>query len=172
MTITLNSSIICGLQWTQKSTDNSVSTLTDAGSISIADGDIQSGSGLTKANTIWHNTSTLSAGGSDTIDLSGLTRELFGDSYDISLIGGVVKSVSINNISSGDISWDFSIANAFDGPLSGGTDSLNIPGRSAVSVSNVRDGWPVSSSQRYIKISDIDSSGCVYEIAVLAVTGI
>ena len=170
MAITLNSTIYSGISWTQKSVE-SVSTITDAGSM-VLNGDLQNGSENNCANVLWHDKQTLSAGGSDTIDLSGLTRTLFNDSYDISFIGGTIKSVTINNVGTGDISWDFNTSNAFNSPLIGGTNSIHIPGVSAVTVSNMRSGWTVDASHRYIKISDIDGSGSLSEFAIVGVTGI
>ena len=170
MSITLNSTVYAGATWTEKSTTD-ITVLTDAGTLTI-DGDLQFGSGNNQINTVWHDTQTLSVSGYDTIDLSGLTRNLFGDSYDISFIGGVIKSLSVNNIGTGNIAIDFSVTDAFNGPVRGGTGLLDVPGRSCSELSNMRSGWAVSASKRYIQISDVDGSGSPYEIAILGVTGI
>jgi len=170
--VTLNSNINAGLTWTHKSITD-ISTLTDAGELAL-DGDMQHGTGYNQSNILWHYSSTLESGGNETIDTFSLTKTLFYDSFTISLSGAIIKCLTINNISSGDMELIFDpgiIANPFNGPVRGGTGTIDIPAKSAIVLSNTRQGWPVNASQRYLYVNDTDGSGCTYEIAILGVTG-
>jgi hypothetical protein len=136
-----------------------------------------SGTGVTQINTIWHNTSSLANGLEDIYDLTNLTQTLFGNTSTVDFTDGVVKGISISNESSGTIGTDFIVfgpsgaENPFSSPF-GGKDDANIPIYPSGSFGFINriNGYPVTVSEKNIRVANSGASTAHYDIAIIGVT--
>lgn len=169
MSITTEATLTATLAWVQTDREQSGTTITDNGTISYSKS-FTDGDGDAEINRVWHDVRTLASGGSDSFDLTALTREVFGGSTSVSFSGGSVKAIMIENLSeniASDIRFLVSGASAFSGPFGYNNTEVIIKPLSPFLIANRLDGWPVDLLQRTFVIQDIGGSGVEYEISII-----
>jgi len=167
MALTTVSTIISKLDWQQTITQNG-QTQTDSGSI-LLPFTLSSGTGTRQVNGVWSDTRTLSSGGTDSLDLSALVRNVLGGSYNVNFTNIKAFTIKNNDTVAG---FTFSLKVTGDGfgePFGYPTGTLEIPPSSALIRMNPYDGWTVPSGSK-LYLHD-GGSGCSYNIAIVGVTG-
>lgn len=178
MSISTFAELINSLTFKQTSQE-SLAELTDTGSIDAVS-ILENGSGLGEINSLYHDSITIPGSGATTIDLSQLTRRMFGSSFQISLQGGSLKALIITNNGSG-ISQDLELRATGNGyfadlwSISGGVGNNNlrqvIKPKGSYSNANPLDGWSVTSNNKLLEIANLYSGEIPVKIALVGVSG-
>ncbi len=167
MAITTTSSLRVELNWTQTDTGLGDNQARDSVTMSRTT-QLTDGTGLSQANKVFYGTGLLAPGGSDTIDFQNLSRNLFGNNISLSLDGGWLKFLSVENTSTGAnqfIELDNTIAQG----QTGYAQSTVIPiyPSGIMAFSNPLSGWVINSSNRYVRIND-GGAGSTFEIGIVS----
>lgn len=169
MAITTQATLTATLAWVQSDTDREGTTITDSGTLTYSK-TFEDGNSDSQINRLWHDVRTLPSGGTDSFDLTALTREVFGGNTEVSFSGGSIKAILIENLSSdlaSDIRFLASGAAAFTGPFGYNDTEVIIKPLSPFLIANRLDGWDVGLLHKNFSIQDIGGSGVQYEISVI-----
>lgn len=151
------------ITWTQQ--DSS------AGNLIIDQGEIEyqkifsSGTGYGKVDVVFYSTGTVQPASSNTVDLFNLTRTIFGSVSSISLSGGKIKSLNIENLNTGNIlEILFTGSNPFTMNIIG--SGINLYPNSYYSTTYL-SGYQIYPSNRYFYLRNQSATGIIYQICVL-----
>ena len=170
MAIKTTASVNSSSSWQQTSTDGHISA-TDIGSFS-SDVFLNSGTGSSEINSVWHETGSLSSGVTESFDLTLLTLPVLGTSLSQSFSGGNIKAFQINNletvqgssftfVATGDYSWS--------DPF-GGSGRIDIHPSSSMQLTHSTTGWPVHPNKTFQLVDG--GGGSSYEIVFMGATGL
>lgn len=146
-----------------------LSTVADAAALSH-ERSLADGTGADQADKIWHATRTLAGSAHDDLDLTALTRTLFGSALSISL--AKVKAILIINTSTvaGEMLRVGGAASApFASPFNGASASVvEVGPDSALLLANNKDGWTVTDgSADLLRVANPNGTSVTYKIAIL-----
>lgn len=170
MSIRTTGSLSADVTWTQIE-EATLTKISDIGQVSN-DLTLTDGTGNRQNDAIWHDVRTLPAGSSENFDLTSLTRILFDQSGPMSFVN--VKGIIVKNraVTIGEnLSIKATGTTAFDEPFYGGSGNIPIYPMCALPLQNYIAGWNVSSLHKIVSIFNDSSTGIIYEIAVIGVTG-
>jgi hypothetical protein len=148
-----------------------LSRISDVGSVS-ADISLPDGTGNQQINTIYHLSGVLPSGGSFTLDLLDLSRDIFQET--VSVLFTKVKGIIIKNTST-TVGHNITVAatglNSLTDLFNGGSGNFPVFPLGAFVQSKAIDGWSISPSNRYLSIIDSGGFGTGYEIAIVGNSG-
>jgi len=156
------------LKWNQTEALD-LSSVDDVASINFTVS-LANGTGDNQVNELWHDSRSLSAASNDDLDLTALTRTIFGTSVTSSF--SILKAILIHNTSTtdgDDLYIDSSVSNSIVTPFNASaTSKIEIPASSPLVLANVLSGWAVTSGTADILRITNDGAGSVdYKIALL-----
>jgi hypothetical protein len=169
MAINTTASFEAGLSWTQVD-DTGGNTADNIGFKRRVNFDNGTGNG--QVDTVWLTTGTLAASASVQFDLYNLTRSLLGGTMSITFNPGNVKSLYVENVSTGNgqhFLYNSTGSNGFRGPSNGAGVSLPVFSSGALSFVNAVSGYPVNASNRYFDLRD-GGLGSSYRIGIVGVS--
>ena len=115
----------------------------------------------------WHlENQTLMNGASVTYDLTALTRTLFEDALEITLVE--VKGIIIYNKSTNNslITVGNAAANPWRGPFGAADHTIGVPESSALPLSHPTDGWGVHAGNKNLKLA-ASNGAATFDIAIV-----
>ena len=174
MAITRSVTTASSTSWneTDVSAVSSSNEFKDVGSYQYAKNYIDSSSGNSAVDVIWHDRLSIS-GTKTTLDLQALTSKLFSTSITKSLSG--LKDLYIENSTTGlGRTANIHMTGIFGltGLVNGGSGNLTIYPGSHLHYNNFLVGWLVSTGNKEITISDDSGSGVVIDVFLCGTSGI
>ena len=125
------------------------------------------GNGDGQAEAVWHDEDqTLLSGASTTLDLTGLTRTVLGDTNTVTFLK--VKAVLIvsHDTSTGELLVGDAASDQWAEPFGADGDRVVVPPDSPLLLSNRKTGWTVDASNKNLKLAASDGD-VDYSIAVI-----
>lgn len=126
------------------------------------------GSGVSQIDAAIKATGLIPSGGTQQLDLTSISRTLFGVTYTVPFSG--IKAIQVNNLatSSGlDLNIRATGSNAFTNLFNGGSGNLLIKPYSAFAYSDPYGSLRTSPTQRLISIRNTSNSGVNYSVTVM-----
>lgn len=168
MALSLSSVVTVKAEWNQTDTQQSNSRYSDIGSVNYATGLNSTNSQI---NLIHHDIRTIPSGQqSEILDLFALSRSLFSGTNTVNFSGAGIKTIAIENISSG-VGRDLTIRNTglagFGEPF-GYSTGFPVPALSPEIRHNHLSSWSVHTGARYLNINNQNTGQTLgYEILIL-----
>jgi hypothetical protein len=170
MSIRTTGNLFAEITWTQIE-EASLTKISDIGQVT-QDSTLTNGTGNSQADAIWHDVRTLPQGSSESFNLTSLTRILFEQEGSMSFVN--VKGIIVKNRSE-EAGENLAVlatgSTPFDEPFNGGSGNMPVYPLCSLPLLNYIDGWLVDTNNKSISIVNNGSTGIVYEIAVIGVTG-
>lgn len=167
---TLNADVAASIRWVLNE-ELDLSTVSDSSKLDFAVS-LADGSGNNQVDAIWHDERTVAGGAQDDLDLSNLTRTLFGAAVSVALAR--VKAILIVNRSTApgdDLTIGAAPANAFAGPFDGSATAKVVCGAdSALVLCKKVDGWDVTGTSKILRIDNPQAGAITYRIVILGVS--
>lgn len=170
MSLINTANISAGISFTAVET-NSLSRITDIGSV-LSDISLTQGTGNSECDCVFHAIRTASGNGSDTLDLTSLSFTLFDQIGTLSFhnVKGIV--FKNNSESTGDVLAVVATGtNPFKSPFNSSSGNIPIYPTASVLFNNPIVGWTVDSTHKTISVTNSGSSGLLYEVCIVGVTG-
>lgn len=167
MADTLQSQIVASLRWLLEDDAGP----TDNDKLEFSSGTIEDGVAVDTCDVRWYSgTRTILAGANDDLDLTALTKTIFGGTLTTTF--AKVKAILIVNLSTttGEVLvLRANVANAFLGPFDGITTvRLVIGPDSPTLLASKKDGWAVTNgSADVLRINNPGATSISYKIAIL-----
>lgn len=149
-------------------TGDNISLGTQKGNLPFhADLIIGSGTGANQSDLCYYNTRTLSASGTENLDLAGGLTDPIGDTLAFVEVTAILVRAAAGN--GGNIVIGGAGSNTFDGPFDDSSDKINIPAGQAFLVTNLGAGWAVTAGTGDILLVENDDSGAAasYDIVIV-----
>ncbi|MBN2476900.1 MAG: hypothetical protein JXB62_19995 [Pirellulales bacterium] len=128
------------------------------------------GNGDNQAEAVWHTENeTLSDGTSTTLDVSALTRTIFGETLALTLLTVRALLIVSHAASEGELLVGDAAADPWSEPFAADGDQLAVPPGSPMLLANRKTGWPVDASNKNLKLS-ASGGDVVYSIAIVGTT--
>ena len=171
MTTTLRSTIHAELGWTWRDRSGSAA-ITNSNRLRSVE-DLADGHDAHQADATWDAVDqSLSAGGSTTLELDALERELFGDTIYVSLLK--VKAILIvnkNTSGSGYLLVGDASTDEWHAPFGAAGNRAKVPPGAPLLLANPQEGWDVEASASNLKIAAVGDT-VLFDIAILGtITG-
>jgi len=123
-----------------------------------------------QAEAVWHvEDQTLLDGASTTVDLTALTRTIFGETFTITLL--TVRALLIVNKSTGGgvlLAGD-AAADQWSEPFGADGDQITVPSDSSLLLGNRQTGWSVDDSNKNLRLA-ADGDDVTYSVAIVGTT--
>jgi len=123
-----------------------------------------------RAEAVWHlEDQTLLNGSGTTLDLTALTRTIFGETFTFTLL--TVRALLIVNQSTvgGELLVGDAAADQWSEPFGADGDQICIPLSSPLLLVNRQAGWPVDDSNKNLKLAAAGGD-VTYSIAIVGTT--
>ncbi len=168
-TNTLGVTLAASLGWLQNATLTDGTIVTDPGNKTNFSYSKSTTTGTTVdlADVIWHDQRTLTASSNDDIDLSALTRSIYGSSVASAFVR--VKGIYIcntNTVTGDYLRIDSSVTNGFVGWCVNATSKCEIGPDSVCILASKKDGWTVDGTHKVLRITANSSHTVIYNIAI------
>ncbi len=170
MGVTTTGNLNATISFVQLDTQN-LSRISDVGSVSV-DVSLPDGTGEQEINAIYHLSGVLPSGGSYTIDLLNLPREIFEEEVSVSFTkvrGIIIKNKS--EVAGHNISVAATGVNSFTDLFNGGSGNFPVFPKYAFNQAKPLDGWTISNSNRYLAILDTSGHGTAYDLCIVGNSG-
>lgn len=128
------------------------------------------GNGDNQAEAVWHTENqTLLDAASTTLDLTALTRTVFGDTVTLTLLS--VKALLIVNHSTNgaELVLGNAAADEWSEPFAAAGDQIAVPSDSPMLLAARKDGWDVDSANKNLKLA-AQGGDVTYSIAIVGTT--
>lgn len=171
--MTVSVSITAKLQFNQVDSSITGTTLSNLGGISVIDS-FTSGSGDSQVNEVWSSYLAMNTGQIVEYDLTALSKNAFGGSFNISFSGGAIKGFSIQNLSTGINDYleiSFTGANPWTNFLGNTGCVITIGPESPFLLTDRYAGWLVNASNKEFQVRDKNSTAPSYSITLVGITG-
>jgi hypothetical protein len=148
----------------------SLSTVSDNASLEYSKS-LADGTGADLADLLWHAERTVGAGSNDDLDLTALTKTIFGTAVVVNFTK--VKAILVINTSSTS-GQELRIGGAgggvaFSAPFNGDADAqIEVGADSCLLLSNKKDGWTVTpGTGDVLRIANPNAAAVTYKIAII-----
>ncbi len=173
MADTLSAELSLGLTWLLEDVLDT-STVADTARLAFATS-WRDGTAVDQADQLWHAQQTLAASGVVSLDLTNLSRTVFGGSLTVNF--AKVKALVLVNLATTS-GLDLLIGgagvggNAWAAPFNGDKDAkLVLPADSALVLVNRKSGWTVTNaSSDVLKIENPQASAITFKAALIGTT--
>ena len=128
------------------------------------------GNGDNQAEAVWHvEDQTLSDGASTTLDLTALTRTIFGETFTFTLL--TVRALLIVNqgTGGGELLVGDAAADQWSEPFGADGERITVPPDSSLLLCNRQAGWNVDDSNKNLKLA-ASGGEVTYSVAVVGTT--
>jgi len=172
MTQSLSSKINATLTWVNTQTGGLTSGTADSFVESSSSQFLQAladGSGANQAHQMFASTYTTTAGSNNDLTLSGLTQTVFGSTVTINFASvKLIWIANLNSVTGDKLNLDSSVTHSITGPYNGSiTSKIEIGPNSVCVLSNLYDGWAVSSgSTDVLRIHAVNHS-ITYNVIII-----
>jgi hypothetical protein len=173
MADTLSSELTLGLSWLLEDALNT-STVSDTARLAYASA-WRDGVAVDQADQLWHSQQTLAASGVTNLDLTNLSRTVFGGSLTVTF--AKVKALVLVNLATTSgldllIGGAGAGGNGWGAPFNGNKDAkLVLPADSVLVLVNRKAGWAVTNaSSDVLKIENPQASAITYKAALIGTT--
>jgi len=150
----------------------SLSTVADAAKLDFA-ASLGGAAENEPADLLWHDERTLTAGATELLTLSALTKPLFGGAVEFSF--GVVKGLLIVNLSDeagADLWIGGAVSDAWDAPFDAADNRVMVPAGSCLLWLNQLVGWSVEAGAAdVLKIANAGGAATAYRIVIFGERG-
>lgn len=169
MANTLSTTIDCSLRWALASDTPTLSpNITDASRVDFSKS-IANGTAVNLADLVWYDSRTLTAAANDDLDLTALTRTIFGTTVSVNM--AKVKAIIVvvtTTTTAYRLRFDSSVANGFTGHTgASATSKIEVGADSAYLGMNKVDGWAVSGTTKILRINNPSAGTVAYKIAII-----
>lgn len=173
MADTLSAELTLGLTWLLEDVLDT-STVADTARLAFAKS-WRDGTAADQADQLWHTQQTLAASGVANLDLTSLSRSVFGSSLSVSF--AKIKALVLMNLATTS-GLDLLVGgagvggNAWAAPFNGNKDAkLVLPAESVLVLVNRKGGWTVTNaSSDVLKIDNPQASAITYKAAIIGTT--
>jgi hypothetical protein len=131
---------------------------------------LSSGNGPAQAEAVWYaKDQTLPDAESITLDLTDLTRTVFGDTVAVAFL--TVKALLVVNLatSGGELLLGGAAADEWSEPFGADGDQIVVPLDSPMLLANRQAGWDVDETNRNLKLAAVGGE-VTYSIAIVGTT--
>jgi len=119
-------------------------------------------------NVWWDTTNSIPSGGTQTYDLSSVSRNIFGATLKSSFTN--IKAIIIDNLCDGDNNlYVTATGNGFTYPFNGSSSGVVIPPLSPTMFVNYKEGWKVDATHKDLQLNNLGRSGLNYRIGAVGV---
>ena len=167
MTDTLSVDVKTSLEWLFQDVDQ-LTTISDASKLAFKHSFVD-GKSDDEADVLWHDERTIAVATSDDLDLTALTRTMFGSVSTVN-IASIKAFLIVNTASTAgqDLTLGAAASNAWIGPLGAGTHTLDVPADSSALLVNRKNGWSVADgTSDVLRIANSGTSDITYRIAIV-----
>lgn len=167
MADTLSLDIKSSLEWVFQEAGD-LTTVSDISKLQYK-GSLTDGVASDQADKLWHDQRTLASAANDDLDLTNLTRTVFGST--ITTQFAKVKALLIINTATTageELVVGAAAANAWLGPFGSITDTIAVPADSTLLLVNKKDGWTVTDvTADILRINNNGTGNITYKIAMI-----
>ena len=167
MSDTLSVDVKTSLEWLFQDVDD-LTTISDTSKLAYKHSFVD-GTAADQADVLWYDERTIANGANDDLDLTALTRTVFGSVLTVHF--AKVKSLLIVNTATAageDLTLGAADSNAWTGPFGAATHTLAVPADSSALLVNRKNGWSVADGlSDVLRVANSGTANITYRIALV-----